>query len=309
MKFNINNLEEGFSLILWGLFKKLFVADRLALFVDAIFKSPESYSWQHILYACYFYTFQIYADFSGITDIALGSAKIFGINSPQNFNFPLFATNIQEFWRKWHISLTKWMGDYVFIPLRMSLRNWGNIGILISISINMILVGIWHGANLNFLIFGIVHSIFMIISYYTLNFRNSIYEKIKIPYLLRNFIGAVITFHLVSFALVLIRADNLSKTILIFKNLLIFNPISIEAILMPIHLKSGVLVIIIFLLIEKLSKRIFHKNWMFEDSNLVQPTVTDSSFVLGRFFFYSILVFLIIAGGVFEGSTFIYNQF
>lgn len=306
-----SSLEIGFKLILWGLFKKLVIADRIGMFVDQIYKSPEIFPGNYVLLAGYFYTIQLYADFSGITDIAIGSGSLFGLKTPQNFRFPFYASNIQEFWSRWHITLTKWLGDYIFTPLRMRFRSLGNIGMVLSIAINMILIGTWHGANYTFIVFGIIHAIYMVTSYYTLEFRNSIYKKLKFPEFLRKLIGAVLLFHFISFSMIFIRAENIDKAVLFLKSLFSNNSLDVGHILIPLYLKSAVLMIIFFLLIERISQKVFLYNWMYEDNadnieNLLTPSIAQ---IIVRYIFFAFLITMIIAGGVFDGSTFIYNQF
>nr|MBP7284591.1 MBOAT family protein [Leptospiraceae bacterium] len=260
-----NSLEIGFKLILWGLFKKLVIADRIGMFVDQIYKSPETFPGNYVLLAGYFYTIQLYTDFSGITDIAIGSASLFGIKTPQNFRFPFYASNIQEFWSRWHITLTNWLRDYIFTPLRMNFRSLGNIGMVLSIGINMILIGTWHGANYTFIVFGMIHAIYMVTSYYTLEFRNSIYKKLRFPEFLRKLIGAILLFQFISFSMIFIRAENIEKAVLFLKSLFSNSNLGVEHILIPLYLKSAFLMIILFLLIERISQKVFLYSWMYED--------------------------------------------
>src|SRR5262249_11783766 len=137
----------GMRLILFGYFKKLVVADRAALLVDAVFADPAKSGTTLAWLAAYLYAIQLYADFSGLTDMAIGAGQLFGVKAPPNFDSPFYAPNIQDFWRRWHMSLTTWLGDYVFTPLRMAMRNWGDFGLVIAIAINMLAIGVWHGAR------------------------------------------------------------------------------------------------------------------------------------------------------------------
>lgn len=150
-----NNLEIGAQLFVLGLVKKVLIADRLALFVDPVFKDPYIYSSITIWLAVIAYALQIYCDFSGYTDMAIGSAKCFGFDIPQNFNMPYISRSVTEFWRRWHISLSTWLRDYLYLPLggnrREGLRKYCNLLIV------MLLGGLWHGANWNFVIWGGLH--------------------------------------------------------------------------------------------------------------------------------------------------------
>lgn len=159
-----NNVQIGIQLFIWGVFKKIVIADRLAVFVNEIYYSPSSYSGSTLALAAIFYSFQIYADFSGYADMAIGSARMLGINVMQNFKFPYFAGTIKEFWRRWHISLTSWFTEYVYISLggnRVSKARW-----IFNISSVFLLSGIWHGATESFVIWGAMHAVLYLIEHY-----------------------------------------------------------------------------------------------------------------------------------------------
>jgi D-alanyl-lipoteichoic acid acyltransferase DltB (MBOAT superfamily) len=171
--------EKGFRLILYGLFLKLVIGDRLGTFTEMVAKSPETYSRQ-VLVACAFtYLPQLYADFAGYTNIALGVGFLFGIEGPPNFDAPFSAPNVQDYWRRWHMSLTTWLGDYVFTPLRMATRGWGKAGLVASVIINMTLIGVWHGFTWCFLVFGVMNGVFLAVSVLTLKQRQKLFGRFK----------------------------------------------------------------------------------------------------------------------------------
>ena len=150
--FSWEGAGEGARQFIWGLFKKAVIADRLSLFVDEVYFSPASHSGSTLAIAAVFYSFQIYADFSGWADMAIGSARILGVRLMRNFNFPYFAKTVKDFWRRWHISLTSWFTEYVYISLggnRVGLARW-----VLNISTVFLLSGIWHGATLSFIVWG-----------------------------------------------------------------------------------------------------------------------------------------------------------
>lgn len=191
----------GLLLVFIGLFKKIVIADLLAhLAVDAVFQSPADYSSWDLLMALYAYTFQIYCDFSGYTDIAIGVAAMFGLILPQNFNRPYISQNIREFWTRWHISLSSWLRDYLYISLG------GNRGSRIRVAFNllitMLLGGLWHGAALNFIYWGGYHGLLLVIAHLfgdkkpTNGFSNKILKQI-------------ITFHLIVFGWLLFRVSDM----------------------------------------------------------------------------------------------------
>ena len=157
---NNSNLKIGITLMSIGFFKKMFFADNIAPMVDQIFSNPIGYDSFGIILATIGFGIQLYCDFSGYSDIAIGAALILGFKIPKNFNFPFFAKSPAEFWRKWHISLSTWVRDYLFLPLVFKNRK-SSIRVFTSVIITMFLIGLWHGAGINFIIFGLMHGIFV----------------------------------------------------------------------------------------------------------------------------------------------------
>ena len=154
---------QGFRLIVWGLFKKVVVADKLAPIVENIFSNYQDFEGGTLWLGVIYFAFQIYCDFSGYSDIAIGLSKLFGIELMSNFKFPYFSRNIGEFWRRWHISLSSWFRDYIYIPLGGSKKGkWKSIR---NILIIFIISGFWHGANWTFIFWGLYHSILFIPSF------------------------------------------------------------------------------------------------------------------------------------------------
>ncbi len=154
-------IEAGFRYIIGGLLLKFVIGDRLAVFVDTVDKGHDHFTYATMLATVACYTLQLYADFNGYTNIALGVGKMFGIEGPPNFNAPFAATNIQEMWRRWHMSLTSWLTDYLFTPLSMSLRGLRQAGLILAIMLNMMIIGVWHGFTMNYLVFGLLHGVFL----------------------------------------------------------------------------------------------------------------------------------------------------
>ena len=153
------NLKIGLTLMSFGFFKKMFFADNIAPFVDEIFLNPVGLDSFAILLGTIGFGIQVYCDFSGYSDIAIGAALILGFKVPQNFNFPFFATSPTEFWRRWHISLSTWVRDYVFYPM-LNFKS-SKLRLFVSVFATLFLIGIWHGAGWNFVIFGIVHGLYV----------------------------------------------------------------------------------------------------------------------------------------------------
>lgn len=160
--FDSESLKKGFRMILWGMFLKMCIADRLDIYISAILNNYIHHSAISIIFAALLYPLQMYADFGGYSEMAIGVGQMMGIKVTPNFKRPFLAINISEYWRRWHMSLTSWLTDYVFMPCNIRLREWGVYGTIIAIMINMIFVGLWHGANWTFFVFGVYHGILFI---------------------------------------------------------------------------------------------------------------------------------------------------
>jgi alginate O-acetyltransferase complex protein AlgI len=158
-EFVYDNVVDGLKLMLWGLFKKVVIADSIGNLITPVFHQPQSFSSVTIFIAVILFPFQLYCDFAGYSDIAIGAARVMGFKLMRNFNFPFIAQNISELWRRWHMSLSTWLSDYLFSPLSISMRNWSKWGIVIALNITFFLAGLWHGASWNFIIFGMLNGI------------------------------------------------------------------------------------------------------------------------------------------------------
>ena len=213
---------DGLLLILWGTLKKVVIADRLALYVDQVFNNPTDYYGFAVLLAVYFFAIQIYCDFSGYSDIAIGSAKLLGFRLQDNFQQPYFATSIVEFWQRWHISLSSWFRDYLYIPLggnRVSKARWYR-----NLLVVFIVSGFWHGAEWNFIIWGLLHGLYYIGFRLTASIRVkliAIFRLVEHPKLLK-FLSIFVTFHLITFAWFFFRADVVDAIFMI-RNSATFN--------------------------------------------------------------------------------------
>lgn len=152
-----NRIAAGAQLILWGLFKKVVIADNLNGYVNIIFQTPSQFNGGTLLLGSAFFVIQLYCDFSGYSDVAIGSANCLGFDLIKNFNLPFFAKSFSDFWRRWHMSLTTWLFDYIFNPLNFSIRKLKKIGIVISLYVTFFTVGLWHGASWTFIFWGLIH--------------------------------------------------------------------------------------------------------------------------------------------------------
>jgi len=199
-------------LIMSGLFKKAVIADYIGLnFVDRVFQVPLRFTGVENLLASYAYTIQIYCDFSGYTDMALGIASLLGFKLMDNFNIPFLATSIADYWRRWHISLSTWLLDYLFKPMQMSFRRMRIYGSALAIFITFLLVGFWHGASWTFVVFGLFHSTYLAVSLLTQKFRKAFWDKLHLTgtKTLKVF-QILITFHLVLITAIIFRSDSLA---------------------------------------------------------------------------------------------------
>lgn len=177
--FDWDRIRSGLLLILWGFFKKVVIADRVGIYVDQVFSEPDIFSSLQLIIAAYFFTYQIYCDFSGYTDIAIGSARVLGFELIENFRRPTVVRTISEFWQKWHISLTKWMTDYLYQPLAKKVKTKNN-RLVITLFV-FIVIGLWHGAAWNFVFFGVYSGLTLIIGSFTRKKRLEFYRKHVYP--------------------------------------------------------------------------------------------------------------------------------
>ncbi len=220
-KFNFDyvRVTDGLKLMLWGMFKKVVIADRLAIFVNQVYNSPHDYTGLPLIMATYFFAFQIYCDFSGYSDIAIGTAQVLGFNLMDNFRRPYFSKSISEFWSRWHISLSSWFRDYLYIPLggnRVAKPRW-----FFNMFFVFLVSGLWHGANWTFVVWGALHGFYLIASIATYPLRKKVHQFFRLHehHGIHKFIQVFVTFHLVLLAWIFFRANSLSDAWYIVCNL------------------------------------------------------------------------------------------
>ena len=243
---------DGLKQILWGLFKKVVIADNCAIIVNDIFANYASYSGSTLILGAIFFAFQIYGDFSGYSDIAIGTARLFGFNLMQNFSFPYFSRDIAEFWRRWHISLSTWFRDYLYIPLGGS-RGSTNKKIR-NIFIIFIVSGFWHGANWTFIIWGALHALYFLpLLLLNRNRTNlNVAGEGKVLPSIREVVNISLTFSLTVFAWIFFRAENVTHALSFIKHLFINLYIEIPNIsgIGKWHIFTTCILILIFTTIE-----------------------------------------------------------
>lgn len=218
--FDYRRAASGLELMLWGLFKKVVVADNLAVLVDGAYEHPATVPSWGLLLGTYAYAMQIYCDFSGYTDIARGAARVMGFHLMRNFDAPYHSRSISEFWHRWHISLSSWFRDYLYIPLggnRLGIfRTYVNIFVVFVVS------GLWHGASLTFVFWGALHGFYFIFGRMTKKWRERIRVALRISYQgrIHRFFAILITFHLVLFAWIFFRAPTFHRALEVIQGIL-----------------------------------------------------------------------------------------
>lgn len=290
-----DRVTSGLRLMLWGFFKKLVIADRLAILVNHVYNQPHEYSGLPLVIATYCFAYQIYCDFSGYSDIAIGAARVMGIDLMKNFNSPYAATSIQDFWHRWHISLSTWFRDYLYIPLGGSkgsaILRLRNIVIVFFVS------GLWHGANWTYAEWGLLHGLFFIVYLYWKKASASIPKLL--PDFVQRLISLFITFNAVCFAWIFFRANSTSDAYWIVQNLL---PLKNADKLGDLGLTGGeILVSIVAILILEFVQ--------FLERNKGGVAFFERQKLSTRWISYYTLFFIIIVLGEFGGQRFIYFQF
>jgi alginate O-acetyltransferase complex protein AlgI len=295
--FKYEQAVDGLKQILWGLFKKIVIADNCAHFANDIFNNSSAYSGSTLLLGALLFTFQIYGDFSGYSDIALGVARLFGFELIKNFSFPYFSRDIAEFWRRWHISLSSWFRDYLYYPLGGS--RGSTILRVRNTFIIFIVSGFWHGANWTFIIWGALNALFIMPSIIFKTNRNNleIVAKGRLLPSITEVFQMGITFLLTVFAWIFFRAETVKQAVLFIKNIF-----TRQLFTNPIQTRLSVICVIlvtIFMIIE----------WLGREQNYAIESLGSGTPRLVRLSFYSFVLFSI---GMFmeTGVTeFIYFQF
>ncbi len=290
--FDFDRVTEGLKIMLWGFVKKLVVADRLAVYVNAVYGNAENHSGITLIIATFFFIIQIYCDFSGYSDIAIGAAKVIGYNLMTNFRRPFFSKNIQEVWQRWHISLTSWFRDYLYIPLGGSRR-----GLAIQVR-NLLIVfalsGLWHGAGWTFIIWGLLNGIVLALEQLLspiIKFINRILGFSK------NFFRTIFTLSIFVLMGIFFRSQNLQQAFYIFHSIIYLKPGQLFLGEPPITFFNYVLALAVLFVVE-----------YFQEYHPGIKVIRNTNVVI-RFFGYIIIIILLIATGVFGGANFIYFQF
>lgn len=293
ISFDQQNIIEGAKRIAWGLFKKLVVADRIAIYHSKVISTIDHQSGGTILLACVLYTFEIYADFSGYTDIALGTARMFGFHLMENFKRPLLAKNVSEFWRRWHISLSSWVNDYIFNPMALKYRDWGQTGVFVALFVSFVVIGIWHGAAWTYVFFGVLQAIALIYETVTRKARKKISKKINVY--LYDTISILLTFLFVTFSLIIFQSQTIPDAFKIIARMFTNSG--------PLYLYPSIGLFMVtgcaFMMIYDLQEE--YRIWSFS-------LFSNRSWVIQEVAYALLLIYILVAG-VFDGGQFIYFAF
>jgi alginate O-acetyltransferase complex protein AlgI len=296
--FNDENLLIGLRLMLWGLFKKVVIADRLANYVNEVYAHPHSYLSVNLFLAAVFFSFQLYCDFSGYSDIAVGTARLMGFRLSRNFNLPFASKTMADFWRKWHISLSSWYNNYLFKPIFAFGNRHRNRTVIFALFTTFLLSGLWHGANWTFIVYGSMHGLVLIYEYLTRNLRLRILNDRRSW--ITNIFSISCVFLFSCFCWIFFRADSLTQAGYFIRsigsmNLTHFKP---SDILLPEMGYSTILISILFIVLtlileHKLGPEI-DKKW-------------NSAFA--EIAFCASILTIIIIFGIFFSNIFIYSKF
>ena len=294
-KFNYAQAVDGLRQILWGLFKKIVIADNCAEYANLIFNNSDDYAGSTLVMGAVFFTFQIYGDFSGYSDIALGTSRLFGIELLKNFSFPYFSRDIAEFWRRWHISLSSWFKDYLYIPLGGSKGGkWMQIRNTFAI---FLVSGFWHGANWTFIVWGLLNAIYFLPLLLSNRNRNHIEIVAKEGYLpsIKEFFGMAITFTLTVFAWIFFRANTLTHAIGYIESIFTKQLFRLPEV-RPTHV---IVLIFVFMSVEWLGRK---------DDYAIKKMFLDGHRII-RWGFYMLILILIFVFSSTKEQQFIYFQF
>ena len=298
-KFEWRRWNSGLGRVLWGFFKKVAIADSLAPFVDQVFNAPETFGSMHLLIGVVFYSFQIYCDFSGYSDIAIGLARMMGFRFPENFRTPYFSRSFSEFWTRWHISLSSWLRDYLYIPLGGNRH--GVFQTYRNNMITMLLGGLWHGANWAFVFWGFLHGLYLILQRLVAPLWGRLVRALRLPRFVDDGVSILAVYSLTLLAWIYFRAGSLGDSSFAVANQVIAGILSGEgfhfgAVINKFQVIKGLLLIGILLAVE-----ITNIRWRWNVRQVVDPYWRMAAFAA--------LLWLIAFFGTFGANAFIYFQF
>lgn len=296
--FKYDNVAEGCRRILWGMFLKMCIADRISPYVDAVFQNYTHHNATTIIVASFLASIEMYADFCGYSDMAIGVGKMMGISIRENFNRPFFAQNIADFWRRWHMSLTTWITDYIFKPLTIVFREWGMWGLHLATVLNLVIIGAWHGANWTYVVFGLYHGALMIIVA-SLEKRRKKFEKkhaLKDKWYYK-YPRMALTFVFFTIGMVLFNATSVGEYFSTWGQMFSvgFGPLFTEHLFKILTMAMPALILVLY------------KEYNDENKKSIHFLHSDKMWV--RLFSFVIIMLYILTAAEFDGGAFIYYQF
>lgn len=298
-RFEWHRWHSGMGRVLWGFFKKIAIADSLAPFVEQCFNAPETFGSLHLLLGVVFYSFQIYCDFSGYSDIAIGLARMMGYDFPENFRTPYFSRSFSEFWTRWHISLSSWLRDYLYIPLGGNRQ--GKWATYRNNMLTMLLGGLWHGANWAFVFWGFLHGLYLILQRTISPAWRRLTDVLRMPGVIAGGLEIITVYTLTLLAWVYFRSGSLGQDSFSTANALLGGILSGEgfawgAVIHKFQVLKGVLLIGVLLLVE-----ISNKYFPWNRIQVERP--------VWRLALYAVLLWFLALFGSFGANSFIYSQF
>lgn len=293
------NVRDGIAHMLWGFFKKVVIADRLSEYVNLVYNNPTDYQGPHFLLATLFFSFQIYCDFSGYSSIAIGTAKIMGYDLMVNFRRPYLAASIREFWQRWHISLSTWFRDYLYIPLggNRVASKWHH---QFNIFFTFLVSGLWHGANWTFIVWGALHGFYHVSAIWLKNWREKFNEAVGLTGkpVLHLTMQRLVTFALAYFAWIFFRANSISDAFYIIGQMPLFQlEVPLNLFSFPVDFYLSIILIVMLLVIEILEEN--HAFYV-RLKTIAMPY---------KWAMVTVLVLALVILGVWESSDFLYFQF
>ncbi len=303
-EFEYDRVTSGLKLMAWGLFKKVVIADRLAKAVDVVYNNPQEHNSLSLIIATIFFSYQIFCDFSGYSDMAIGAARVMGFKLMKNFDNPYQSKSVHEFWKRWHISLSTWFRDYLYISLggnRVTIPRW-----YLNLFIVFLVSGLWHGANWTFVIWGALHGFYMVFALITKKLRGKINQFLHLDKL--PFLSVLSTFVLVAFAWIFFRANTVQSAFYIVEHLftgipdVVSNLLNHQPVLdyMGLEKRSYILSFLLIIFLET-------AHYIQSKRNISTILASKKSYVRWTVYYIALLSILFL--GVFENRQFIYFQF
>ncbi len=298
-KFSYQNVTDGLKLMAWGFLKKLVVGDRIALFVDHVYNSPADFYGLNLLIPTMLFFIRVYFDFSAYSDIAIGAARIMGVNLSLNFNRPLYAVSFSSFWRRWHMTLTKWVIVYVYRSLITKVNHWGVSGRIIAIVLSFTIIGLWHGASWGMVLFGFANGVLVASEAFKWPWQRWMERWLRIR--IKNFLNGIFVFVAISLTVVCFRANSTDDLITIYKNIF-------SAPLAPLTMKTFSHDVYNLIVLLVTGAFIFVVEFLQKDKTFLPDWINRFN-PLFRWAFYLVILQAILNFGMFTTKEYIYFQF